>query len=110
MTSAVNECEAYRKTTRREELLPRMDTPMPQAGFCPVTESSYPVVGNGADLPGYGLLTTLSHVDTRNQANLLQSLKKYSQPCPINPFVRIQQTPAHCHPDHGKTKPVDRIC
>jgi len=37
-TLAVNGFEAYRKTTRKEEFLSRMDTLVPWAEFCSVIE------------------------------------------------------------------------
>jgi len=47
MTLAVNGFEAYRKTTRKEEFLLRMDALVPWAEFCSVIEPHYPKAGNG---------------------------------------------------------------
>lgn len=47
MTLAVNGFEAYRKTTRKEEFLSRMDILVPWAEFCSVIEPYYPKAGNG---------------------------------------------------------------
>jgi IS5 family transposase len=47
MTLAVNGFEAYRKATRKEEFLSRMDALVPWAEFCSVIEPYYPKAGNG---------------------------------------------------------------
>ena len=47
MTLAVNGFETYRKTTRKEEFLSRMDTSVPWVEFCSVIEPCYPKAGNG---------------------------------------------------------------
>jgi IS5 family transposase len=46
-TLAVNGFEAYRKTTRKEEFLSRMDALVPWAEFCAVIEPYYPKAGDG---------------------------------------------------------------
>jgi len=47
MTLAVNGFEVYRKATRKEEFLSRMDALVPWAEFCSVIEPHYPKAGNG---------------------------------------------------------------
>ena len=67
-TLAVNGFEAYRKTTRKGEILSRMDKLVPWSEFCSVIAPCYPKAGNGR--PPIGLERMLRMYFIANWFNL----------------------------------------